>query len=141
MVDDNSKKKILIVDDEEINIQLIKDYLKDSDFEIATAKNGLTALNYIKTYGDIDIILLDRMMPEMDGIEFMKELRTYSQYKYIPVIMQTALNSINNMSEGYSVGALYYLPKPFKQRILLEMIDKLLFPSDDENEPSEQQSN
>ena len=129
MEEELNQKNILIVDDEPINIDLIKSYLRGQDYELFTAKDGQEALEEIHAR-DIDVILLDKMMPNINGIEFLNIIKREDKFKDIPVIMQTAAGDVQHMVEGYSAGAVFYLPKPFKQRILLEMLRKIFTEQD-----------
>lgn len=119
--------KILVVDDAEMNLQVVKGYLKKTQIQIDTAENGMSCLNYVnkKQY---DIIFLDHMMPEMDGIETMRQMQLMesSYNKNTPVIMLTA-NAIRGAKEEYmKKGFSDYLTKPFKEEDLLEILLKHL---------------
>lgn len=110
------KRYILIIDDEPSNLDLLEAYLKlgiDSDHEILSAQSGKEGLNILSQfYNSIDVILLDRMMPEMSGIDFMKIFNQNAQYKNIPVIMQTASDVREHIAEGFKLGIYHYLVKP-----------------------------
>ena len=119
--------RILVVDDAEMNLQVVKGYLKKTQIQIDTAENGMSCLNYVnkKQY---DIIFLDHMMPEMDGIETMRQMQLMksSYNKNTPVIMLTA-NAIRGAKEEYmKKGFSDYLTKPFKEEDLLEILLKHL---------------
>ncbi|MYL61637.1 response regulator, partial [Virgibacillus halodenitrificans] len=101
--------KILVVDDEERIRRLIRMYLEREDFTVEEADNGTDALE-LSLNNDYDVILLDIMMPEMDGIEVCKELR---KEKSTPVIMLTAKGEEANRVQGFEIGADDYIVKPF----------------------------
>ncbi|MYL61638.1 response regulator, partial [Virgibacillus halodenitrificans] len=101
--------KILVVDDEERIRRLIRMYLEREDFIVEEAENGTDALE-LSLNNDYDVILLDIMMPEMDGIDVCKELR---KEKSTPVIMLTAKGEEANRVQGFEIGADDYIVKPF----------------------------
>jgi len=122
-----TKKKpphILVVDDEVFNLKIIEEYLSYENYRISTAENGLIAWNMLTAAPyDYDIILLDRIMPEMNGMEGLRKIKTHPVLQYCPVIFQTAKISKNNILEGLNAGALYYLTKPFEEDMLLSVIN------------------
>jgi len=123
------KKKILIVDDE-IHIQeLISYHLERSGYIFKSAYNGTDALNMI--YSEkFDLILLDLMLPEIDGIEIIKRIRLNDKLKNLPVIMLTALGEESDKVIGLELGSDDYITKPFSTRELLARIKALLRRSD-----------
>jgi putative two-component system response regulator len=116
--------KVLIVDDDMINRMLLKTLLKKNPLvgEILEAENGSEALNKIKTNHDIDLILLDIMMPIVDGIEFLKIFRADMNNSHIPVIVLTTDDT--KKTESYENGANDFLPKPIKEEKLFEKIEQ-----------------
>lgn len=114
--------KILIVDDEELNIKVVSAILENEGYEYASAENGVEAFKVLNEQSDIDAILLDRYMPEMDGIIFMKKLREHATYSNLPVIMATAGDSDKEVVDGFATGVYYYLTKPFDDRMLLSVL-------------------
>lgn len=106
----NAKARILIVDDEEINIQVLGSALK-SEYDIDRATNGHEAISRAKLQLP-DLILLDVMMPELNGFEVCKILKQDEALAHIPVIFLTAMNSINDEKEGLKAGGIDYLTKP-----------------------------
>ena len=103
--------KILVVDDQPINVQLLKRKLEREGMSVATAYSGREALDLVKA-DKPDLILLDVMMPEMDGIEVCQRLQAESETKSIPVIFITARTSKEGKIEGLGVGAVDYITKP-----------------------------
>jgi len=120
--DMDNKSKILVVDDEERIRRLIRMYLEREDFLIEEAENGKEALD-LALNNDYDLILLDIMMPEMDGIEVCEELR---KEKTTPVIMLTAKGEEANRVQGFEVGADDYIVKPFSPREVILRVKAIL---------------
>lgn len=119
--------KILVVDDVEMNLKVIKGLLKKTGIQIDTAQSGMACLEYVinKPY---DLILLDHMMPEMDGIETLQQMKllSYNSNESTPVIMLTA-NATRGAREAYiQAGFNDYLTKPVQEEDLLEMLAKYL---------------
>jgi two-component system, sensor histidine kinase and response regulator len=102
---------ILVVDDQPINVQLLKRKLERGGLQVVTANNGLEALEQIKLRKP-DLILLDLMMPDMDGLEVCQRLQTSSETRSIPVIFVTARTTKESKLEGLSVGAVDFITKP-----------------------------
>ena len=114
--------KILVVDDDELNRKILLSILNDDGFDVIQAEDGVIALEKMNAYPDIQVILLDRMMPNMDGMEFMKEFSKRPQWAYKKVIMQTAANQPKDVIEGKTTGVYYYLTKPFDSGIVLSVV-------------------
>ena len=102
---------ILVVDDQPINVQLLKRKLERAGLGVITANNGLEALEQVKEHRP-DLILLDLMMPDMDGIEVCQRLQERSDTRSIPVIFVTARTTKESKLEGLAVGAVDYITKP-----------------------------
>ncbi|MCD2136945.1 response regulator transcription factor [Salinicoccus halitifaciens] len=115
-------EKILIVDDEERIRKLLNMYLVREGYEITEAEDGAEALD-LALENDYNCILLDLMMPEMDGIEVAKRLR---REKSTPIIMLTAKGEENNRVEGFEVGADDYIVKPFSPREVVLRVKAIL---------------
>jgi two-component system sensor histidine kinase/response regulator len=103
--------RILVVDDQPINVQLLKRKLERGGLDVSTANNGLEALEQVKAHKP-DLILLDLMMPDMDGIEVCQRLQASSETRSIPVIFVTARTTKESKLEGLAVGAVDYITKP-----------------------------
>jgi len=117
------KATILIVDDEPFNREILMQYLGDKEYEIRTAKDGLDAWTQLMAEPvSFDIVLLDRMMPNMNGMEVLKKIKAHPVLMQLPVILQTALASNEDIAEAMDAGAYYYLTKPFGQAALLSVI-------------------
>ena len=105
-------KRVLIVDDTKINITILLDALK-SDYKLSIAVNGVKALEYLENNLP-DLILLDIMMPEMDGYEVCARIKRDPRTRDIPVIFITAMHEIRSKSKGFELGAVDYITKPFE---------------------------
>ena len=112
---------ILIVDDNSANLGVLSDALSQEGFEVRVAKSGKMALERVK-YSLPDLILLDVMMPEMDGFETCRRLQANPETTQIPVIFMTALSDTANKVEGFQLGAVDYITKPFQQEEVLARV-------------------
>lgn len=120
-----NKKRVLIVDDEAEVCKAICAYLKRRKFEVCQAYNGIQALEVIKKT-EPDLILLDVVMPQMDGFEVLQRLKSESVYSKIPVIMLTTKSEPKNLNKGIALKADFYLPKPFTFDNLMSFINLIL---------------
>ena len=118
---DYKNYSILIIDDNPTNLRVIVKYLEFYKFEILVARNGIIGLQRAK-YAQPDIILLDVMMPEMDGFETCRRLKADDSTVDIPVIFMTALTSTEDKVKGFKVGAVDYVTKPIQQAEVLARI-------------------
>src|ERR1700704_4615943 len=124
----NPRYKILIVDDHEDNIELLRARLEARGYEVEGANDGQAALDVVDRWCP-DLILLDVMMPKMDGMEVVRRLKAKTDRKelpFIPVIMQTALDSTENKVEGLDAGADDYITKPINFAELEARVNSLL---------------
>ncbi len=119
---ENAKSRILVVDDEERIRRLLRMYLEKEGYEIEEAEDGETALHKA-TEADFDLILLDLMLPGIDGIEVCERLR---QVKSTPVIMLTAKGEEVNRVQGFEAGADDYVVKPFSPREVIYRVKAIL---------------
>ena len=119
------KKKILIVEDEESLLKLESILLTSKGFEVKGVANGRAALEEIQK-SHPDLILLDIMLPEMDGFEVCKKIKEDPQTRDIPVIMLTAKKTREDMEKGKEVGADCYITKPFKSAMVIETIQRYI---------------
>ena len=115
--------KILMVDDEARMRKLVKDFLTNKGFSVVEAGDGEEALEIFFAQKDIALILLDLMMPKMDGWEVLKTIRKYSK---VPVIMLTARSEERDELQGFSLGVDEYISKPFSPKILVARVEALL---------------
>ena len=113
------REKILIVDDEPINIQVLVNHLSGQAYEVVVALSGIEALEKIKADGVPDLILLDIMMPEMSGYDVCKKIREIYSVAELPIIFLTAKREEKDKIEGFQMGANDYMTKPFVAEELL----------------------
>ena len=116
---------ILVVDDEPLNLDIIEEFLtgKGQPYTVETANDGVEAMEKLEADPNkFDVVLLDRMMPRMSGMEVLAKMSAHSELKHIPVILQTAKVSKEDILEGLKAGAYYYLTKPFTSDILHSVV-------------------
>ena len=114
--------RILVVDDEAINRMVLKNHLANEAYEVIMAEDGLQALDILKSGKQIDLVLLDVMMPKMSGFEVCEQLRENYLPSELPIIMITAKNQVADLVTGLSSGANDYIVKPFSKQELLARI-------------------
>ena len=115
--------KILVADDEGRMRKLVKDFLLKSNFEVLEAEDGSQALDLFYATKDIALIILDVMMPKMDGFEVCREIRQTSQ---VPIIMLTAKGDERDELQGFQLGVDEYITKPFSPKILVARVEAVL---------------
>ncbi len=120
-----NKKKILIVEDEESLLKLESILLISKGFDVKGVPNGRAALEAVAE-DKPDLVLLDIMLPEIDGFEVCRQLKSDPATRHIPVIMLTAKKSREDMVRGEKVGADWYITKPFKSAMVIETIQRFL---------------
>jgi CheY-like chemotaxis protein len=121
----NTQKKILIVDDEQINLDFFDVMLSKLGFITEKAKDGVEALERVKRFMP-DIILLDNIMPNMSGWEVTRILKSDPKYKDIPIVMFSALDDVKDKVEGFELGVDDYITKPFNFSEVLARIRAVL---------------
>lgn len=119
------KPRILCVDDEPANLKLLEAFLVPRGYEVITAVNGREALERINEQG-ADLVLLDVMIPEMNGFEICRKIKEDEKYRNVPVVMITALRSKEDRIKGIEAGAEDFISKPFDQAEVLARIKMLL---------------
>lgn len=115
--------KILVVDDESRMRKLVKDFLMKQGYDVLEAGNGSEALDIFFDNQDIALMILDVMMPKMDGWQVCKEIRAYSK---IPIIMLTARADERDELQGFELGVDEYIAKPFSPKILVARVEAIL---------------
>ena len=115
--------KILVVDDEARMRKLVKDFLSKSGYEVLEAEDGSQALDIFFEQNDIALIILDVMMPKMDGWQTCREIRQYSK---VPIIMLTAKSDERDELQGFQLGVDEYISKPFSPKILVVRVEAIL---------------
>ena len=121
----NAQKKILIVDDEELNLDFFELMLSKLGFVVEKARDGLEALEKVKRFLP-DLVLLDNIMPRMTGWEFTKKIKSDARYSGIPIIMFSALDDVKDKIEGFELGVEDYITKPFNFSEVLARIRVVL---------------
>lgn len=119
----HDKLKVLVVDDESRMRKLVKDFLVKKDFEVIEAGDGAEALEQFYAVKDIALIILDVMMPKIDGWQVCREVRECSK---IPIIMLTAKADERDELQGFELGVDEYISKPFSPKILVARVEALL---------------
>lgn len=117
------KLKILVVDDESRMRKLVRDFLVKKEYEVVEAENGEVALQIFKEQEDIALVILDVMMPKVDGWQVCKVIRNESK---IPIIMLTAKADESDELLGFELGVDEYIAKPFSPKILVARVDAIL---------------
>lgn len=115
--------RILVVEDEPINLEALVEVLSDEGYEVHSAVNGGEAWAKISAGPDLfDVVLLDRLMPDMDGIEILRRMKAQPALVHTPVIMETSMANDAAVAEGLQAGAYYYLTKPFAADTLVAIV-------------------
>jgi DNA-binding response OmpR family regulator len=120
------RKKILAVDDDVLNRDILFEYLTDGGYEVIEADDGDTALKLLNEIGRVDAIVLDRMMPRLNGMEVLRAVKANPALADVPVIMQSAAAAHHQILEGIEAGVYYYLTKPYEDRMLLAIVGAAL---------------
>lgn len=115
--------KILVVDDESRMRKLVKDFLVKSNYDVIEAEDGVQAVDIFFAQKDISLIVLDVMMPKMDGFQVCREIRAYSK---VPIIMLTAKGDEQAELQGFQLGVDEYISKPFSPKILVARVEAIL---------------
>src|SRR5687767_3587393 len=121
-------QRILVVDDEENVVRLLRIRLEGRGYEVAAAHDGETALRLIGEQAP-DLVLLDVMMPKIDGFEVLRRLKADSETASIPVIMLTARGQFEDLAHGYGGGAHWYFNKPFDVAELERFVARVIGPA------------
>ena len=119
----NEHARILIVDDDDLNLDVLVECLKDEPYELVQAHDGAQALELLREDSrGFNAMILDRLMPGMTGLDVMAELKADTQFKWLPVVMQTSAASPGEICEGMEAGVFFYLTKPYDQQVLIRMV-------------------
>lgn len=123
MIQQTEQVSILAVDDEDYNLLIIEEFLHDAHYVITTASDGEEAWALLEASPDkFDIVLLDRMMPRMGGMEVLQRIKAHPILQYVPTIMQTASAKSEQIIEGIEAGAYYYITKPYKEDMFRSVV-------------------
>jgi len=119
------KKKILAVDDSEIDLEILEFMLKDK-YTVLPTKSGKEALDYLLHFSNVDLILLDLIMPEMDGWETFSRIKDLGNITEVPIAFVTSVHGEEEQSRAKEMGAADYIFKPFSRDELMKRIDIIL---------------
>lgn len=120
----NDRRVVLMVEDDNKLREVLTKFLSRNDYEVLAAENGKVGLElFYENSKNLDIVLLDGMLPDIDGVDVLKEIREHSQ---VPVIMLTARESEEDQLNGLNNGADNYITKPFLMKVLFVHMDKLI---------------
>lgn len=117
---------LLIVEDNTISLRMLEVMLVTNGFEVVTAKTGRQALDRLAERGDIQMVVTDLMMPEMDGLGLLQEMRDNPLHKDLPVLVASSLNDADTVKRVVQMGCRNYLVKPLKEEVLIPKIRALL---------------
>ncbi len=121
------RERILVVDDEALNLEIIADYMEETNYELIEAQDGFEAWEILKDSPEsIDLVLLDRMLPGLNGMQILSKMKEHTVLKHIPVILQTAKAAKEDVLQGMQAGAFYYLTKPFEEEMLISVVKTAL---------------
>ncbi|HPC84105.1 MAG TPA: response regulator [Thermoanaerobaculaceae bacterium] len=115
--------RVLVVDDDPIAVEIILEYLDGMQVEATTAHDGQAGWEALEARpGEFDVVLLDRMMPRLNGIQLLQRIRADVRFEALPVILQTSASDQREVLEGIQAGAYYYLTKPFRKEMLRSIV-------------------
>ncbi len=120
-----SKKRVLLVDDEVDFVEVLRARLEDNNYEVLVAYDGEEGLDRAEKENP-DLIILDLMLPRLNGFDVCRKLKVNNNFKNIPIIMISAKFQANDVNFGIAMGADAYMTKPFEPRVLMEKIRELL---------------
>ncbi len=118
-----SAGKILAVDDEAMNLDLMEAYLAQAGHKVVRAEDGLVALQKLEENRDTDAIVLDRLMPNLGGMGFLQRAKADARFKNIPVVMLTGAATAEEAAQSIGSGARYILMKPYEGAMLIEIVN------------------
>ncbi len=125
-LNNQEKRIILAVDDDPVNLNVLVNHLTLANYDIITAESGHQALEFLHDNTDLDLVILDIMMPKVSGYDVLKEIRKIYTLYDLPVIMLSAKNQVNDIVTGLSYGASDYLSKPFDKNELIARVSTLI---------------
>jgi len=118
--------KVLVIDDDKVTLGILSRYLSNSNYNVLTAENGKIGLDILNKFDDISLAIVDVVMPEVNGIEFCREVRNNNNFKKLPIIILTSQSNINDKYIGFEAGADDYVIKPFEPLEILLRVQALL---------------
>ena len=129
-----NKRRLLVVDDEPVNLEIIREYLETEDYDLDLVDSGEAAWQRLETGPVFELVILDRMMPGLNGIDLLRRMKADERFRPIPVIMQTAASDPRHVREGIQAGAYYYLSKPYEPATLLAIVRAALADVDERSD-------
>ncbi len=117
---------ILVIEDDEMCANLMTETLEMEGYSVRLARDGMEGLALLEKHQDTELVLLDRMMPRMDGMSFIEEAKKKGLLSEVPVVMQTAAGTQKQVIEGSGTGVYYYLTKPYEYTHLLAVVRSAL---------------
>lgn len=117
------RRTVMAIDDDEINLMVLTKCVQEAGFTVKPFDSGEAAWEHLQAHGsEVDIVLLDKMMPGMNGMHLLKNIKLHQSLRHVPVILQTGDAGVSQMREGLEGGAYYYLTKPFHPEILAAIL-------------------
>ena len=130
----NPQGRVLAVEDDLTTLAILSSLLEEFGYEVIEAENGPDALQAIEREGaTIDVIIMDKTMPEMDGLEVVEKLKDDPKMHHIPVIMVTGSSSAEEVKEGIDAGVFYYLTKPYEEDVFKSVLTSAMRESERRN--------
>ena len=126
MLEESSKGTVVVVDDEIFNLEILVEYLSEAGYHPESFSSAEDAWDYIERGCPADVMVLDRMMPKVSGMDLLLRMKESNKHRDIPVIFETAMASSEDMVEGIRAGAFYYLTKPFERNNLICLVDSAI---------------
>lgn len=126
-------KNLLVVEDEPTNMMVLSAYLTNAGYAVDQAVDGQDAFKKLSEKPNYALVVTDRLMPKMDGLQLFAEMQRSPRLKHIPVIMQTAADKPEEVVEGIRAGVYYYLTKPYEEEALLSLVRSALRDSEQQN--------
>lgn len=117
--------RVLVVDDSRAIRRIIGEIMKQLDFEVSEAGNGIEALQCLEEFGAPDLVLVDWNMPEMNGLDFIKAVRAIPNYSDLPLMMVTTETEMERMAQAFMAGVNEYVMKPFDKATILDKLQLL----------------
>lgn len=119
-----NSRRVFLAEDDQVTALIIQDILESNDYQVVACHDGNEAAEHLRQQGDrYDVILLDRDLPGMDGIQLLRQIKSDPAMAMTPVVMETAMNDLPSIREGLAAGAYYYLTKPFLAEVLLAIVE------------------
>lgn len=118
------RRTVMAIDDDEINLMILTKCASEAGYSVMAFESARAGMSHLRAHpGEVDIVLLDKMMPEMSGIDMLRQIKEDKEMQHLPVILQTGDVGISQMREGLECGAYYYLTKPFHPEILTAVLN------------------